>query len=84
MSLAIVIGSEPEHITNIEDTVSILKFTKMLVSSGEINLPNVHMNDSPAGFDSDHLTKIIDWYTGIYTLLTNPSALPSNPDEQEI
>lgn len=84
MSLAIVIGSEPEHITNIEDTVSILKFTKMLVSSGELSLPNIHMNDSPAGFDSDHLTRIIDWYTGIYTLLTNPSALPSTSEQDEV
>lgn len=84
MSLAIVIGSEPEHLTNIEDTVSVLKFTKMLMSDNQLILPNVHMNDSPANFDSDHLTRIIDWYTGIYTLLTDPSALPASPEQDEV
>jgi len=83
MSLAIVIGSEPEHITNIEDTVSILKFTKTLVSEGSINLPNVYMNDSPAEFNSEHVSKIIDWYTGIYTLLTDPSAIMSDQQDDE-
>jgi hypothetical protein len=81
MSLAIVIGSEPEHIANIEDTVSILKFTRTLVSDGAISLPNVYMNDSPAQFDSDYLSKIIDWYTGIYTLLTDPSAIMSDQED---
>jgi hypothetical protein len=83
MSLAIVIGSEPEHITNIEDTVSILKFTRTLVSDGAISLPNIYMNDSPAQFDSDYLSKIIDWYTGIHTLLTDPSALMSDQQEDD-
>lgn len=83
MSLAIVIGSEPEHISNIEDTVSILKFTRTLVSDGAISLPNIYMNDSPAQFDSDYLSKIIDWYTGIYTLLTDPSALMSDQQEDD-
>lgn len=84
MSLAIVIGSEPEHLTNIEDTVSVLKFTKSLVSNGELSLPNIYMNDSPAQFDSEHLTRIIDWYTGIYTLLTDPSALPVTSEQDEV
>ena len=83
MSLAIVISSEPEHISNIEDTVSILKYARTLVSDGAISLPNVYMNDSPAQFDSDYLSKIIDWYTGIYTLLTDPSALMSDQQEDD-
>ena len=41
------------------------------------------MNDSPAQFDSDYLSKIIDWYTGIYTLLTDPSALMSDQQEDD-
>ena len=82
MSLAIVIGSEPEHITNIQDTVSILKFTRTLVSDGAITLPNVYMNDSPAEFNSEYVSKIIDWYTGIYTLLTDPSALMDNSERE--
>ena len=40
------------------------------------------MNDSPAEFNSEYVSKIIDWYTGIYTLLTDPSALMDNSERE--
>ncbi len=60
MSLGIIIGSDVDDIQNLSDTIKILTLTK-------------ESFDTPLG---QRLDTLIDWYTGIHTLLTDPSSFP--------
>lgn len=55
MALAVVIGNDTDDLRNIEDTIKILTLTK-------------ESYDTPLG---DRLETIIDWYNGIYKILTD-------------
>jgi hypothetical protein len=71
MSLAVIIGSEVEDITNIQNTIELLKFTKNIVSDSVLSMPNDN------NIDSEKLDNIITWYTGIHNLLTDPNSFPT-------
>lgn len=64
MSLGIIIGSDVDDIQNLSDTIKILTLTK-------------ESFDTPLG---QRLDTLIDWYTGIHTLLTDPSSFPVSTD----
>ena len=55
MTLAIAIGNNPEEINYIKTTVDVLKTAKS------------HYTNS----DLEQLDTIIDWYNGIYSILTD-------------
>jgi len=59
MSISIAIGSEPTDLRNIENTIDIL--TQCLNADKITNL------------SSDSLENLLDWYNGIYNILTDLS-----------
>lgn len=67
MSLGIIIGSDPQDVENLSDTIELLKRTR-------------ESYDTFLG--SERLDSIITWYTGIHTLLTDPASFPvyTDPD----
>ena len=46
----------------------------------KIDFPNLFLNDSHNKFTSDDIESIIDWHSGIYNLLTNPSLFSSEEE----
>lgn len=69
MSLGIIIGSDTEDIQNLSDTIKLLSLTK----------------DSFDTFiDSERLDTLITWYTGIHTLLTDPSSFPAYHEDDPV
>jgi|APGre2960657373_1045057.scaffolds.fasta_scaffold49494_3 hypothetical protein len=80
MTLAIAIGNNIDDIRNIENTISILKYANMLMNDEKIDFPNLFLNDSHNKFTSDDIESIIDWHSGIYNLLTNPSLFSSEEE----
>jgi len=75
MSHSIIVGSTLEDAANVYTTIEVLKFTKELLEELNIPLPN---NDT---FSSDNLDSLISWYTGIHTILTDPSAFFTNSEQ---
>lgn len=69
MSLGIIIGSDVQDTTNLEDTIELLTFTKQIIS----NDPGLSFSNNKI-IDPERLDSIISWYTGIHTLLTDPAA----------
>lgn len=66
MSLGIIIGSDPQDVQNLSDTIELLKRTK---------------ESSDTFLGEERLDSIISWYTGIYTLLTDPSSFPYHEED---
>ena len=81
MTLAVAIGNDIDDIKNIENTISILKYANMLMNDQKIDFPNLFLNDHSNKFTSEDIESIIDWHSGIYNLLTNPSVFASYSEE---
>lgn len=78
MSLGIIIGSDDQDTSNLEHTIKVLKFTKNILQDSLIAAPGKEV------FDTERLDTIITWYTGIHTLLTDPSAFPVYESDKDL